>query len=91
MTSSCVVTSFSADSTVSPRRLPLPTTTPCHTYVVSYLLIYILLGYNVLCILYCKCTPLTNMSLFSPAAFAKGFVGCSKGTYLSGQKGVLMC
>ncbi|ELR09368.1 hypothetical protein GMDG_03934 [Pseudogymnoascus destructans 20631-21] len=84
------MTSFSTDPTASPRRLPLLATTPNRTYVVSYLLIHILLCDNI-CILYYKCTSFTDTSLFSPAAFAKGFIGCSKGTYLSGQKGVLMC
>ncbi len=72
------------------RQLPLFTTTPRYTYVASYLLIYILLGYNILGILYYKYTPLTDTSFFSPAAFAKGFISCLKSTYLSRQKGHLI-
>jgi hypothetical protein len=84
------MTGFLTDLIVPLRQLPLFTTTPRYTYVASYLLIYILLGYNILSILYYKYTPLTDTSFFSPTAFTKGFISCLKSVYLSRQKGYLM-
>jgi hypothetical protein len=78
------MTSFSASPIAPPRRLPFPSITPYCIYVVLHLLIYIFLRNNILCILYSKYTPLTDTSLFSPIAFAKGFINCSKDIYLSG-------
>jgi hypothetical protein len=51
-------------------------------YVALYLLVYILLSYNILYILYSKYTSLTDTSLFSPIAFAKGFIYYPKYMYL---------
>jgi hypothetical protein len=84
------MTGFLTDPIVLLRQLPLFTTTPYYIYVASYLLIYILLGYNILDILYYKYTPLTDTSFFSPTAFTKGFISYLKSTYLSRQKGYLI-
>ena len=84
------MTCFSTSATVPPRQLTLLLAIPYCTYVALHLLVHILLRNNVLYILYYKCTTFTDTSLFSPTAFAKGFISCSKGTHLSGQKGVLM-
>jgi hypothetical protein len=84
------MTCFSTSAIVLPRQLTLLLATSYYTYVTLHLLVYILLRNNVLCILYSKCTPLTDTSLFSPMAFAKGFISCLKDAYLSRQKGHLM-
>ena len=84
------MTCFSTSAIVLPRQLTLLLATPYYMYVTLHLLIYILLCNNVLCILYSKCTPLTDTSLFSPMAFTKGFISHLKGVHLSRQKGHLM-
>jgi hypothetical protein len=84
------MTGFLIDLIVLLRRLPLFITTPRYIYVMLYLLIYILLGYNILGILYYRYTPLTNTSFFSPTAFTKGFISYLKSVYLSRQKGYLI-
>jgi hypothetical protein len=84
------MTSFPASPVASFRRLPLPSITPLRTHVASYLLVYILLSYNILYILYYKYTSLTDTSLFSPTAFTKGFIYYPKYTYLGRQKSYLI-
>ena len=68
---------------IAPRaRLPLILTTPSRALVVLDLLIYLVLGQNIVYILYSKCTSLTDTFLFGPPALRKCFVRCSKCTYL---------
>jgi hypothetical protein len=76
------MTSFSASLIVSFRRLLLLSINPLCIYIASYLLVYILLSYNILYILYSKYTSLTDTSLFSPLAFTKSFIYYPKCTVL---------
>jgi hypothetical protein len=60
---------------IAPRaRLPLILTTTYKALVTLNLLIHLLLGQNIVCILYSKCTSLTDAILFSPLTLAKGLI-----------------
>ena len=86
------MTSLPTIPIVAPRaRLPLVLTNPSRALVASNLLIYLLLGQNIVCILYSKCTPLTDTILSSSTTLRKCFVCLTKSTDLSSQKGILVC
>ena len=76
------MTSLPTIPTTSYTRLPLVLTTPSRALVASNLLVYLVLGQNIVYILYSKYTSLTNIILFSPPTLGKCFVRYSKYTYL---------
>jgi hypothetical protein len=62
-------------STIAPRaRFPLVLTNPSRIFIALNLLIYLLLGQNIIYILYNKYTPLTNTILFGPLILGKYFI-----------------
>jgi hypothetical protein len=86
LTSSRIMPSFFI-STIAPRaRFPLVLTNPSRALIVSNLLIYLLLGQNIICILYSKCTPLTNTILFGPPTLRKYFICFVQNIDLGGYK-----
>ncbi len=76
------MTSLPTIPTASRTRLPLVLTTPSRALVTSNLLVYLLLGQNIVYILYSKYTSLTDTILFGPPTLRKYFVYYSKYTYL---------
>jgi len=72
------MTSLPVISTASRAQLPLVLTTPSRALITSNLLVHLLLGQNIVCILYSKCTPLTDTILFGPPTLRKCFIYCSK-------------
>jgi hypothetical protein len=90
LTSSRIILSFST-SIIAPRaRFLLVLTNPSRIFIVSNLFIYLLLGQNIICILYSKCTPLTNMILFGPPTFGKYFICLTQNIDLGGYKNQLV-
>jgi hypothetical protein len=86
LTSSCIMPSFST-SIIAPRaRFPFVLTNPSRTLIVSNLLIHLLLGQNIIYILYSKYIPLTNTILFSPPILRKYFICLIQNIDLSGYK-----
>ena len=76
------MTSLPTIPITSRTRLPLVLTTPSRALIASNLLVHLLLGQNIVCILYSKCTSLTDTILFSPPTLRKCFIYYSKCTYL---------
>ena len=72
------MTSLPVISIASRAQLPLVLTTPSRALITSNLLVYLLLGQNIVCILYSKYTPLTDTILFGPLTLRKCFIYCSK-------------
>jgi hypothetical protein len=90
LTSSRIIPSFST-SIIAPRaRFPLVPTNPSRALIASNLLIYFLLGQNIICILYNKYTPLTNMILFGFLILGKYFICFAQNTNLSNHKNQLV-
>jgi hypothetical protein len=90
LTSSRIIPSFSI-SIITPRaRFPLVLTNPSRILIASNLLIYLLLGQNIIYILYSKYTPLTNTILFGPPILGKCFICLAQNIDLSSYKNQLM-
>jgi hypothetical protein len=77
------MTSLPTIPIASRARLPLVLANPSRVLIASNPLIYLLLGQNIVCILYSKCTPLTDTILSSFTTLRKCFICCSKCAYLS--------
>jgi len=85
------MTSLSTSAIVSRAWFSLALIYPSRAPVASYLLIHLVLSYNIICILYSKCTSLTDMILFSPLTLRKCLICRLKCTYLGISKGQFMC
>jgi hypothetical protein len=72
------MTSFSTSTTTSSSRLPLILPILLFVLIASNLFFRVLLGYKICCILYNKCSSLTDTCLFSSAAFTKYFICLAK-------------
>jgi hypothetical protein len=86
LTSSRIMPSFSINIIVPRARFPLIPTNLFRVFITSNLLIYLLLGQNIIYILYNKYIPLTNIILFGPPILRKYFICLAQNINLGGYK-----
>jgi hypothetical protein len=90
LTSSCIMPSFSINIITPRARFPFVPINLSRTLIALNLLIYLLLGQNIIYILYSKYTPLTNTILFGPPTLGKYFICLVQNINLGGYKNQLI-
>jgi hypothetical protein len=86
LTNSRIIPSFSTNI-ITPRAWFLfVLINPSRILIASNLFIYLLLGQNIICILYNKYTPLTNTIFFGLPILGKYFIYLAQNIDLSGHK-----